>query len=528
MILCFEIFHRITKALYIKARMKKIYTDNNLLQKEKILDVINISKNFPGVKALINFNFDLYKGEVHCLIGENGAGKSTFIKIMSGAFRPSGGEIFIDREKYNLLTPDLSRKLGIHTVYQDEVLVPNITAAENIFLGSEIKDQKLFISYKKIIKEAENLKKQLGVKIKVDEIYERLSPSDQQFVKILQALAQKPKVLILDEPTQAFNVKDISIIIEMVKRIKKEGVSVIYITHNLNEIIEVADRVTILRDGIKVSTHDKIIETFNTDDLAKEMIGRPVDIFYRKKEKLVGDFVFEVRDLKLKQTSRGVSFKVREGEILGVAGLKGAGSAEIIRAIFGASNKYSGKVFYKGKDITPTNPATAVKAGLALLTENKKIDGLFMGMPVIHNLTIVGLDNIGRFFISLVKERKFSKDYIKKLDIKTPSLDKEVKFLSGGNQQKVVLAKWLFKGVNVLIVEEPTHGIDVNAKIEVYEIFTALTASGKSIIMVSSEMPELISLSDRIIVIRNFEISKELSKDKISEENILSGFMGEN
>jgi ABC-type sugar transport system ATPase subunit len=496
-----------------------------LNQKEKILDVKNITKEFPGVKALTNFNFDLKKGEVHCLIGENGAGKSTFIKILSGAFKPNSGEIYINNGKHYYLTPYLARKTGIQTVYQEDVLVPQITAAENIFLGSEIDNQKFFINYNKTIKLAENLAEQIGINIKVNEIYERLSPSDQQFVKILKALAQKPQILILDEPTQAFNIKDIGIIIQMVKKISREGVSVIYIVHNLDEIIQVADRVTVLRDGIKINTHDKNSETLNSANLAKEMVGRPVDLFYKKKESKIGDFVFEVRGLKLTQSSKEINFKVREGEILGIAGLKGAGRSEIARAIFGALKKYKGKVFYKDKDVTPENPIKAVQEGLALLTEDKKIDGLFMGMPVDQNITIVGLDKLGKFFINLIKEKKFSEDYINKLNIKTPYLNKEVRFLSGGNQQKVVLAKWLFKDVNILIVDEPTHGIDVNAKTEVYELFTSLAENGKSIIMISSEMPELISISDRVIVIRNFEISKELTGDEITEENILSGFM---
>lgn len=499
--------------------------DISLNQKEKILDVKNITKEFPGVKALTNFNFDLKKGEVHCLIGENGAGKSTFIKILSGAFKPNSGEIYINNGKHYYLTPYLARKTGIQTVYQEDILVPQITAAENIFLGSEIDNQKFFINYNKIIKLAENLAEQIGINIKVNEIYERLSPSDQQFVKILKALAQKPQILILDEPTQAFNIKDIGLIIQMVKKISREGVSVIYIVHNLDEIIQVADRVTVLRDGIKINTHDKNTETLNSTNLAKEMVGRPVDLFYKKKESKIGDFVFEVRGLKLTQSSKEINFKVRDGEILGIAGLKGAGRSEIARAIFGALKKYKGKVFYKDKDITPENPIKAVHEGLALLTEDKKIDGLFMGMPVDQNITIVGLDKLGKFFINLIKEKKISEDYINKLNIKTPHLNKEVRFLSGGNQQKVVLAKWLFKGVNILIVDEPTHGIDVNAKTEVYELFTSLAESGKSIIMISSEMPELISISDRVIVIRNFEISKELTGDEITEENILSGFM---
>ncbi len=503
--------------------------ENKLLQKEKILDVKNLSKEFPGVKALTDFNFDLYEGEVHGLIGENGAGKSTFIKLLSGAFQPNNGQITISGEKHNFFTPHLARRLGIQTVYQEDILVPGITAAENIFLGTELVDsKKFFVSYRTMINQANELVAQLGINLKVDEIYERMSPPDQQFVKILKALAQKPKVLILDEPTQAFNANDIGLVIKMVKNISKEGVGVIYIAHDLDEIIEVADRVTVLRDGIAIKTHDKSKETYEPDDLAKEMIGRPVDLFYKKKESPVGDYVFEVRDLKLKESSKPISFKVRQGEILGIAGLKGAGRSEIARAIFGAYRKYQGKVFYKGKDITPYNPIQAVKSGIALLTESKKVDGLFMGMPVDQNITAVGLDSIGKVFLNLVKERKLASEYVEKLNIKTPSLNKEIKFLSGGNQQKVVLAKWLFKGVNILIVDEPTHGIDVNAKTEVYELFTELAASGKSIIMISSEMPELISLSDRIIIIRDYEISKTLDKSEINEENILSGFMGGN
>jgi ribose transport system ATP-binding protein len=503
--------------------------ENNLLEKEKILDVKNLSKEFPGVRALTNFNFDLYKGEVHSLIGENGAGKSTFIKLLSGAFQPDSGAMIISNEKHNFFTPHIARRLGIQTVYQEDILVPCISAAENIFLGTElINERKLFVSYNKIFNQANKLAKQFGINIKVDEIYERLSPSDQQFVKILKALAQKPKVLILDEPTQAFNIKDIGLVIQMVKRISKEGVGVIYIAHDLDEIIEVADRVTVLRDGISIKTHDKNLETFKPDLLAKEMIGRPVDLFYKKKESPVGDYIFEVRDLKLKESSTPINFKVRKGEILGIAGLKGSGRSEIARAIFGAYRKYQGKVFFEGKDVTPANPIQAVKSGIALLTESKKVDGLFLGMPVDQNITVVGLDSIGKFFLSLKKERRLSREYVKKLNIKTPSLDKEVKFLSGGNQQKVVLAKWLFKGVDVLIVDEPTHGIDVNAKTEVYELFTELAASGKSIIMISSEMPELISLSDRIIIVRNYGISKTLEKNEINEANILSGFMGGN
>jgi ribose transport system ATP-binding protein len=492
----------------------------------RVLEVEGLCKDFPGVRALSDFSFELYKGEVHCLIGENGAGKSTFIKILSGFFKPTAGNIFIDGDNYNFLTPHLARKIGIQTVYQEDILVPQISASENIFLGSEKDDKKLFISYKRMADRARRLANKIGIDINMEESYGKLSPPDQQFVKILKALALEPKVLILDEPTQAFNIKDIGLITDMVKRISREGVSVIYIAHNLDEVIEVASRVTVLRDGRKINTHDKKEETLDSEDLAKEMVGRPVNLFYKKKAHAIGDSVFEVKGLKLKQDSKKIDFNVKEGEILGLAGLKGSGRTEIARAIFGALSKHDGDIFFKGHNITPDSPGRAVKAGMAFLTENNKIDGLFMGMPVDQNITIVGLENIGRFFINLRKEKKLAGDYVEKLKIKTPSLDQEVRFLSGGNQQKVVLAKWLFKGVDILIVDEPTHGIDVNAKVEVYELFTELASSGKSIIMISSDMPELISISDRVIVIRNFEISKILQGNEITEENILSGFMG--
>lgn len=503
--------------------------ENNSLEKEIVLEVKNLSKEFPGVKALTNFNFDLYSGEVHALIGENGAGKSTFIKLLSGVFHPDNGIINIKGHKHKYLTPHLARTLGVQTVYQEDILVPSISAAENIFLGLELnKSKKFFINYRNLIDEARQLAEQFGIKIKVNEIYEKMSPPDQQFVKILKALAQKPKVLILDEPTQAFNKDDVSLVIDMVKKIIKENVGVIYIAHDLDEIIEVADRVTVLRDGVARGTNDKSKKILDSDDLAKAMIGRSIDLFYKKKKSPVGDYIFEVKNLKIKENSKPINFKVKKGEILGVAGLKGAGRSEIARAIFGAYRKYDGKVFYNGKDITPDNAVQGVKAGLALLTENKKSDGLFMGLPVGHNITVAGLDKIGKVFLNLTKERQKSNEYVDKLNIRTPSLNKEVMYLSGGNQQKVVIAKWLFKGVNILIVDEPTHGIDVNAKTEVYELFTELASSGKSIIMISSEMPELISLSDRVLIIKDYSISKILEKDEISEENILKGFMGGN
>lgn len=491
-----------------------------------IVEAVGITKDFPGVKALSDFNFGLRRREVHCLVGENGAGKSTFIKILSGVIGPSGGHIVINGGRFDYLSTHLVRSLGIQTVYQEDLLVPEISAAENIFLGSKFHRRKLFFNHNEIIKKSEALAELYGINLNIKKLYGDLNPADQQFTKLLKTLAQDPAVLILDEPTQVFTAEDRKLVITIVRRITEKGVSVIYIAHDLDEVIEVADRITVLRDGTHINTHDMKIEKIDSAILAKEMVGRPVNLFYRKKIGTIGDVVFEVKNLRLKPESKPINFDVREGEVVGIAGLKGSGRSEIARAIFGAHAKIEGSVFYRGRDITPRNPREAVRNGVALLTEDKKIDGLYMGMPVCQNITIVGLNSLGRFFLNLKKEKDRAGAFMNRLRVKAASVDQEVRYLSGGNQQKIVIAKWLFKGVNVLIVDEPTHGIDVNAKAEVYELFTELTAEGKSIIMISSEMPEIISLSDRVVVIKDFEISSILAGKNISEENILSGYLG--
>ena len=441
-------------------------------------------------------------------------------------FKPTGGNLFIEGKKFEYLSTHLVRSLGIQTVYQEDVLVPYISAAENIFLGSKFQKGKLFFSSKEVIRKSQELAEYYHIELDVRKLYGELNPADQQFTKLLKALAQDPIVLILDEPTQVFSTEDTNLVIAIVRKITENGVSVIYIAHDLDEVIEVADRVTVLRDGRLIGTHDKTTESLDSAVLAKEMVGRPVNLLYTKKSTPIGETVFEVKNLRLKPHSRPVEFSVREGEIVGIAGLKGSGRSEIARAIFGAHSKVGGSVIYKGKDITPRNPGDAVRNGLALLTEDKKIDGLFMGMPVYQNMTIVSLDSIGRILLNINKEKSRASEYVERLKIRSASMEQETQFLSGGNQQKVVIAKWLLKGVQVLIVDEPTHGIDVNAKVEVYELFSELTAEGKSIIMISSEMPEIISLSDRVVVIKEFEIARVLSGKDITEENILSAYLG--
>ncbi len=476
--------------------------------------------------ALDQFCFELSPGEVHCLIGENGAGKSTFIKILSGVYSPDSGELIIENKRYERLTTQLARGMGIYTVYQDDVLVPQISVAENIYLGSKDMKKKIFMNYRTVYENAETLARHYGIALDVKELYGNLNPADQQFTKILKALAQSPRILVLDEPTQVFNVTETDIILNIVRKVSETGTGVVYIAHDLDEIIRVASRITILRDGKKVAAYDGVIEELDSSILAKDMVGRPVELFYKKKKHNIGEIGLEVKNLMLGSTSTPIDFSVRKGEILGIAGLKGSGRSAIARAIFGAINRYSGQILYDGIDITPKNPIEAVGHGLAYLTEDKKADGLFLSMPVYQNITIVGLSSFHRFLIKMKSERDISNDYIGRMNIKTADPNQEVQYLSGGNQQKVVIAKWLFKNAKILIVDEPTHGIDVNAKTEVYDLFTELAAEGKSIIMISSEMPEIISMSDRVIVIRKCEISRELSGDEITEYNILAGYLG--
>lgn len=493
-----------------------------------LLTVKNLSKSFSGVKALTKIDFELKNNELHCIVGENGAGKSTFIKILSGAYKPDHGDIFLGNNHFNYLTPNITKKFGISTVYQENLLVPHMTVAENIFIGCENVNKFGLISYKRTYKQALKLIKYLSINLKVYELVQNLSATEQQFIKILKALVIKPKILIMDEPTAMLDLKNTNILLNIIQGLKKDGIGIIYISHHLEEIIKIADKVTVLRDGYLVNSHDKRKEKITMEVLANEMVGRPVDTFYKRKKSVLGQVILEVKNLVPYKTNKEVSFNLRKGEILGIAGMVGSGRSEIVRAIFGADRKKKGQVFYLGKNITPNNPNASVSWGIGMLTEDRQNNGLSLYRSVKENISIVGLEMLGRFVINFRKELKLVQYFVNKLNIKTPSLNQEVIFLSGGNQQKVVLAKWLFKDIDILIIDEPTRGIDVNTKVEIYKIISELTNTGKSIIMVSSEMPELISISDRILIIKNGEISAELKGSEINENNILINSIGRN
>jgi len=486
-----------------------------------------ISKAFPGVQALSDITFDLYEGEIHCLVGENGAGKSTLMKVLSGAYAPDGGEITIDGNTYEALTPKLSQELGVGIIYQENDLIPTMSVAENMFVGLEKVNRFGFLD-RRLTEESARLEvEKLGIDLDVRRKIEDLSVAEQQFVKVLKALVLKPRILLMDEPTSMFNVKDVGKVLDLTQRVAKQGISIIYISHFLKEVVQIADRITVIRDGVVVNTYKNATRDIDLNIITTDMVGRSVDMFYIKERHAIGPVVLEVKDLQLTKDSPKVSFEVREGEILGLAGMVGSGRTELVRALTGADRFYGGSIKYKGEHLTLRSPKDSIDQGFAHITEDRQQLGLMLGQSILENMTIVGLGKkIKEFFFKLVGHQKLVAPLVEDLSIRTPSLFQQVQNLSGGNQQKVVLGKWLFAESDFYVFDEPTRGIDVNSKAEFYQLMSALTKEGKSIIMVSSDMPELISLSDRVLVVRKGEITGEIPQEEISEERIIKSALG--
>jgi len=486
---------------------------------EVIIDAAHITKIFSGTKVLDDVSISLKQGEIHCLCGENGAGKSTLIKILSGAYQPDGGEIHIDGHRYKHLTPLLARQRGIEVIHQEIILVKQLSVAENIFTDVRYKKYGFF-SFKKTCEAAQKLMDQLGIKLNPQTIVEKLSAADQQFVKILKAMSPNPKVLILDEPTAMFNMHDTELVLNLVKSISQKGIAIIYISHHLEEVKQIADTISVLRDGKLVSRYDNPNKDIDLNKLTTDMVGRPVDMFYKREVSETGEEIFRVKGLKLTENSPEISFELKKGEILGITGMVGSGRSEIIRAIYGLDKRYAGDMWLNGKPLDIKGPADAIKHGMGFVSEDRQKSGLVLPLSIIMNTTFVRLPKKGQF-IDLKKEVDISREYVDKLDIKANSIEKVTAMLSGGNQQKVIIAKWLHKGFDILILDEPTKGIDVNAKFEIYKLLHELTKEGKSLIIVSSDMPEVVSLCDRVLIVRSGDVKGELSGDDISEENII-------
>ncbi len=482
----------------------------------------NINKSFYNIQVLKNVNFDLKEGEVHALVGENGAGKSTLMKILTGIEKKDSGEIFIDNKKIEIESIKDGMDLNISLLHQELNILPNMTIWENMFIGREIKNSFGFLDVSAMRKITKEKLKEIGLSIDVNTLMGDLPIGRQQLIEIASALLWDKKVIILDEPTSALTNKEIEILYKVITKLKKEKVSFIYITHRLEEIFEICDRVTVLRDGEIIKT-TSTIET-NIENIIKQMVGYEFKERYPKSKFLIGEKILEVKNLSNNGYFSNINFELRKGEVLGFAGLMGSGRTEIMQTIFGILNNYSGNIIINNNIVKIKNPMIAKKNGIAYITENRKEEGILLDFSISDNIVLPNLKYILNKInlIDYKKQQQLSEEYVEKLDIKTDSVNKMAHTLSGGNQQKVVVGKWIATAPTILILDEPTRGVDVGAKYEIYEIINELKTNGVAIIMISSELQEVIGMSDRIAVMYEGNLQKILTKEEFSQEKIMT------
>lgn len=484
----------------------------------------NINKSFPGVQALKDAYFELNRGEVHALVGENGAGKSTLMKILVGAYRKDSGRIIYKGKEVDIPNPRVAQDMGISMVFQELNLMPHLTVAQNIFIGREPKKKNLpiFLDDEEINRKTKELLNMLHLKVEPNVKVSNLSVGKQQMVEIAKALSFNSEVIIFDEPTAALSEAETEELFSVIRKLKSQGIGIIYISHRLEELREIADRVTVMRDGQYIGTD--FMKNLTIEKIISMMVGREIYETLREKEvEKDAEVVLEVRNLKRGKIFKNINFSLRKGEILGFAGLIGAGRTEVARAIFGADPIDSGEVYVKGKKVHIRNPWDAINHGIAYLSEDRKRYGLMPDLDVKSNIILPSMKEFLKTlgFVDDKKAERVSSEYVQRLRIRTPSVRQKVKNLSGGNQQKVVVAKWLLKNCDILIFDEPTRGIDVGAKNEIYKLLNELVAEGKSIIMISSELPEILRMSHRIVVMCEGRITGILDADEATEEKIL-------
>jgi ribose transport system ATP-binding protein len=494
-------------------------------QNDIILTMEHIRKEFPGVVALDNVHFELRRGEVHVLLGENGAGKSTLVKILSGAYRLTAGQIRLNGAETDIHNPHHAQELGISIIYQEFNLVPHLSAAENIFLGRERLQAAGLIDQKHIVSEARCVLNGLGVEIDVRRAVRDLGVAQQQMVEVAKALSQDARILIMDEPTSALTDYEIKELFAAIRQLKAEGVAVIYISHRLEELFEIGDRVTVLRDGKYVGTH--AIKNIGKAELITMMVDRELKEHFPKVKVEPGEEVLRIENLSTKEVLRDVHLSVHRGEVLGIAGLLGSGRTELARAIFGIDHITGGNIAVRDKPCTIRSPRQAINLGIGYLTEDRKSQGLIMVLSLKDNICLPSVDQFSRLgFMNGKAEIRAAKQSVQDLRIKTPGIYQQVVNLSGGNQQKVVISKWLCRHADILIFDEPTRGIDVGSKVEIYQLMNRLTARGAAIIMISSELPEILGMSDRIAVMNNGRITGEFSAGEATQELILQTALG--
>ena len=485
-----------------------------------LLKMKNISKSFPGVKALDKVNLELRAGEVHALLGENGAGKSTLIKVLGGIYSLDEGEIEIEGKKVSIESVHDASRNNISIIHQELVLVPYMTVAENIYLGRE-SGKGFTVNISKMEKDAQKILDDLGMDIDARELVMNLPIAKQQMVEITKAVSVNAKILVMDEPTSSISDREVENLFNIMRDLTKKGVGIIYISHKMSELEEICDRVTVMRDGEYVGT--KVVKETNKDELIAMMVGRTLTNYYVRDFLPTDEVILKVENLKDGDKVKEVSFELRKGEIIGFAGLVGAGRSEAMQAIFGLSKDVSGDIYIEGKKVSIKEPKDAIKNGLALVPESRKEQGLYLLQDIKYNTTIEVLDDfIKNLKVDSKKEIEITKKYIDMMATKTPSQEQIISNLSGGNQQKVMIGRWLATNPKILILDEPTRGIDVGAKSEIYKIMNDLVKKGVSIIMISSELPEIINMSDRVYVMGAGTIRGCINHEEISQESIMA------
>jgi inositol transport system ATP-binding protein len=496
---------------------------------ELLLKMTGISKHFPGVQALDNVSLEVAPGEIHGLLGENGAGKSTLLKILSGAYHPDAGTIELDGRSLRVDNPHHAQELGIVTIYQEFNLVPSLSIAENVFIGRE-PGRAPFISWTALRDETRLITDRLGMNLDPMALVRDLTVAEQQMVEIARALSMKSRLIIMDEPTSALSDHEVEKLFQIMRDLKAQGLSIIFVTHRLEEVHTICDRITVLRDGRNVGSAN--VKEVALNDIIRMMVGRSVDeLFHREKKHDYGDVALRVHNISRYGTTqdpnanvlKDISFEVRRGEILGIAGLVGAGRTELARVIFGADPFSGGQIEIDGRPVRITSPQVAIQHGIGLVPEDRKQQALFLALAVRENTSITVLDRLLRWrsFVREKDEMDLMERYRQKLNIRMTSSEQKIVNLSGGNQQKVVIARWLALQPKVLIVDEPTRGIDVAAKAEVHSLLDQMASEGIAIVMISSELPEILGMSDRIITMREGRLTGEVSRSEATEEKLM-------
>ena len=485
----------------------------------KLLEMRHIHKKFPGVYALKDINFELNQGEVHALLGENGAGKSTLIKVLGGIYSADEGEIVIDGKAVKIDSVKAAQENGIAIIHQELVLVPYMTVAENIFLGREPMKGK-FVDKKRMNEDAQALIDAYHMELTPTTLVAHLTIAQQQMVEIVKAISYNSKILVMDEPTSSISEKEVAFLFETMRSLIQKGVGIIYISHKMSELEDICDRVTVLRDGEYVGT--KVVKETCKDDLIAMMVGRELKNYYTRDFLEPGETVLKCENISDGELAQDVSFEVKKGEIVGFAGLVGAGRSEVMKSVFGLMPKSSGTVYIDGEKVDIKSPVDALKYGIALVPEDRKAEGLYLVQSVRFNSTIEVLSEfIKGIHVDGAKEREITQEFIDKMATKTPSQEQVIGNLSGGNQQKVLIGRWLATNPKILILDEPTRGVDVGAKSEIYMIMNELVKHGVSIIMISSELPEIIGMSDRVYIMAHGKMKGCLSHEEATQNNIM-------